>query len=444
MAGSDWKRVVATALDAFEHVTIEPASALDEAPPGSASITDVVDASLRDPVDRAPLDQLVAAAQHITVVVPDGRVHVSEEAVRSVIEFIFTYTRADAEVVALVATGWRPPPTGLAWVDVPQLAALARAGVPIAVHDTEQCVDVSVDGAWWRDAPDEPQFVSLNPLLTGADLVISIDRIELSHDTGFTGGYIGVSWGCAGADTLSELERMCSADAHRGGGIDPGDVPTHAIMQSIAQSAAPVFGVFEATTRDGRAFVSGEPLRATRLMAGRPGHGFSWKTEPFDAAIVLVDSIADASLLRATEPYTLLALQDHPPLTDHAPIVVVTACFEGVGCDLAGAAFGRALRDPSAVDANQTDAAYVSGVRRALAAREALERHPLMLVAEQVEGVLPAEVQRFSDLRDACGALVRHLRTESGEQARVLVTRDIRRSLPTTRLDDDVEPGDDA
>ncbi len=432
MAGSDWKRVVATTLDAFDHVTIEPASPLDDAPPGSASIAEVVEASLRDPVDRPPLQDVVHGARHVTIVVPDGRVHVSEEAVATVLSFVRQHAPADVDIVALVACGWRPGPSGLEWVDVPQLAALARAGVPIAVHDPEQVVDVQVARTWWVADDDAPSTVTLNPLVVGADVVICLDRIELSVELGFTGGYANLAWGCGGNETMRQLEAICDRQGAQTDAPDPGDVKLHQAMEAMVAPVRAVFGVFEATSRDGRAFVSGDPLRATRLMAGRPGHGFTWVTEPFDAAIVLVDSIADASLLRATEPYALLTMQAAPPLRDDAPVLLAAACYEGVGCDMAGVAFARALRDPAGARDAADDPASTWGIRRAGHVRAALARHPLMLVAEQLDGALPDEVRCYGDLRDACRDLRAWLAEHVGEKARVLVTRDLRRSLPSS------------
>lgn len=419
-----WSAVVDAAFDLFDRVTLDPAPPSHE--DGGESAASVVRSSIEDPIGDVALSRRLKSPRRITIVVSDGPASVSESALQVLVDHLDAFASEDAEIIALVATDWRTPPSPDALAELPHVRLLMQHQIPVVVHDRREARPVGV-----VTVGDQPVPVELNPLVLDVDLVLLPGAVELAWGAGLSGGYEAIARGVAGAGTLAALDRLADqVDDEDRTKIDRAH-PLHEAWARVAAAAAPAFAMFETVTATSRAFVSGEPSMALAVLAERPGSPWYTDAEVFDGLVVHVPLIGNMTCLDGFAEAMVVLEHRRAPLAKGAPVLVVFDSAGGWAEDAAHDAFTRALTtdDWSAVGQGDGVIAARTLARRLAAASR---RHPVHVVLPADAPRLGEDVQRHRDVRDGCDALAMHMRAlaDDDETPHAAIVRDITVRLP--------------
>ncbi len=221
-------------------------------------------ASLRAPVEGAPLAQLARPGMRVTIAVPDGtRPHPH----RLVLEALLAElgrAGADGEITVLIAGGTHAadPPETIEAMLGPEVARRCT----VAIHDCRDAQNLTPLGPAASPAADVP--VALDSRWVQADLRISTGLVEPHLFAGFSGGPKLVAIGTAGLDTVMAL--------HKGSRVgEPGATwgvvrgnPVHDAIRAVTALCPPHFSlevVLDSAKRLTNAFAG--PTRAAHQAA---------------------------------------------------------------------------------------------------------------------------------------------------------------------------------
>lgn len=316
---------VAFDFDAARFDALVPASAEEE------PLTDAeIGASIDDPVDSQPLEDVVTPGESALIVASDAtRATASAQVVHLLVRRLVQLGVAPYDLKIIFATGLHRRVTREERTEL--LTPFVVQRVRTLDHDPhDQASHVNL-GATERGAP-----IELNRALFDFSHVVLTGAVGFHYFAGFTGGRKSVCPGLASARTI-EATHLLALDAERGGrraGVGAGRLDGNAVHEEcerIAAEVAPSFIVNAVVDAKGR---------AVRLYAG------DWRA----AHRLACAEYADSHTLKISEkrplvivsaggaPYDMNLIQAHKALetasyacAEGGEIILLAECADGLG-----------------------------------------------------------------------------------------------------------------
>lgn len=289
-----------------------------------------VGASIDDPLDSQPLEDIISPGESVLIVVSDAtRATGSAQVVNLLVRRLIALGVAPYDLRIIFATGIHRPVTREEKAEL--LTPFIVQRVRTLVHDADAAAQHVPFGETERGTP-----VELNRALFEHSHVILTGSVGFHYFAGFTGGRKSVCPGLASRRTI-EATHLQALDFERGGrraGVGTGRLDGNAVHEEcerIAAEAAPSFLINTVTGAHGRIVrvYTGDWRSAHRLACAEYADSHTVKIE--ERRSVVVASAGGA-------PFDLNLVQAHKALemasyacTEGGHIVLVAKCADGLG-----------------------------------------------------------------------------------------------------------------
>jgi nickel-dependent lactate racemase len=289
-----------------------------------------VGASIDDPLDSQPLEDIVSPGESVLIVVSDAtRATGSAQVVNLLVRRLIALGVAPYDLRVIFATGIHRPVTREEKAEL--LTPFIVQRVRTLAHDADDASQHASFGETERGTP-----VELNRALFEHSHVILTGAVGFHYFAGFTGGRKSVCPGLASRRTI-EATHLHALDFDRGGrraGVGTGRLDGNAVHEEcerIAAEAAPSFLINTVTDARGRIvrLYAGDWRAAHRLACAEYADSHAVKVD--ERRAVVVASAGGA-------PFDLNLIQAHKALemasyacAEGGHIVLVAECADGLG-----------------------------------------------------------------------------------------------------------------
>lgn len=295
------------------------------------ALTDVeVGASIDDPLDSQPLEDIISPGESVLIVVSDAtRASGSAQVVNLLVRRLIALGVAPYDLRIIFATGIHRPVTSEEKAEL--LTPFIVQRVRILAHDADAESQHVTFGQTERGTP-----VELNRALFEHSHVILTGAVGFHYFAGFTGGRKSICPGLASRRTI-EATHLQALDFEKGGrraGVGTGRLDGNAVHEEcerIAAEAGPSFLINTVTDARGQ---------IVRLYAGdwRAAHRLAC-AEYADSHTVKIDEKRAVVVVSAGgAPFDLNLVQAHKALemasyacAEGGHIVLVAECADGLG-----------------------------------------------------------------------------------------------------------------
>ncbi|MFL6333456.1 MAG: nickel-dependent lactate racemase [Pyrinomonadaceae bacterium] len=304
---------------------------LERDSPEERPLTDAeVGASIDDPIDSQPLEEIISPGESVLIVVSDAtRATGSAQVVNLLVRRLIALGVAPHDLRLIFATGIHRPVTREEKAEL--LTPFIVQRVRTLAHDAADASQHVSFGETERGTP-----VELNRALFEHSHVILTGAIGFHYFAGFTGGRKSVCPGLASRRTI-EATHLQALDFEKGGrraGVGTGRLDGNAVHEEcerIAAEAAPSFLINTVTDAGGRVVrvYAGDWRAAHRLACAEYADSHTVKIE--EKRPVVFASAGGA-------PFDLNLIQAHKALemasyacAEGGHIVLVAECADGLG-----------------------------------------------------------------------------------------------------------------
>lgn len=289
-----------------------------------------IDAALNNPIDSAPLEEIINPGETVLIVVPDAtRPTGSGQIVNMLVRRLISGGTSSSQITCIFATGIRRLVTENEKREI--LTSFIFQRVKNIDHNMRNLAQIVK-----LDATESGFPVELNRALTEHDHIILIGDITFDYFAGFSGGRKLVCPGLASSRTISETHKLAFdfEKKTRREGVETGVLdgnPVHEAFMEVVEKIVPSFLINTITNEKGE---------ITKIFAG------NWKTSHRQAC----DAYLEENSVQIPEkrdfvivscggaPYDLNIIQAYKALesashacTDNGTIIWLAECSQGLG-----------------------------------------------------------------------------------------------------------------
>lgn len=285
---------------------------------------------LDDPIDSAPLEDIVHPGETVLLVVPDAtRQTACGQVVNLVVRRLIANGTAPHEISIIFATGIHRPVTDAEKETI--LTPFIVQRIKTSMHNPRDLMQIVRFGDAERGFP-----IELHRSLTEHDHVVLIGGVTFHYFAGFTGGRKLVCPGLASAKTVSATHKLAfdCEKKNRRDGVGPGLLDGNAVHEAFMEAVAKINPAFAINT------IVNDKGEAVDLFCGDwiTSHRAACEKYAADHVINITEKRDVVIVSCGGYPYDINMIQAHKALdaasracNDGGTIIFLAECSDGLG-----------------------------------------------------------------------------------------------------------------